>query len=256
MPDLIKLKKLQKLTAIGNPVIFDELEKLSTEDENLAKNIDNLRSEVDTNLSSVVDGLKELDHKKADKEDLEEMKRIKLTPGPRGDRGERGVPGFPGLNGVDGLDGKDGRDGLPGVDGEKGEKGEAGKDGSPDTPEEIKDKLENLPDKEKLAIEAIRNLRRELDELKKQKTIYVGGGGNSGGRIVKSYDLSSQLNGVTKTFNIPAVWRVIDVKITHPAPLRENVDYTWTQTTITFTSEIDATTYLSSGQSVIIIYSE
>ena len=54
-----------------------------------------------------------------------------------------------------------------GKDGKRGEQGKRGKDGSPDTGIEIADKLEALPEKDKLVIEAIKGLRKELDDLKK-----------------------------------------------------------------------------------------
>lgn len=46
-----------------------------------------------------------------------------------------------------------------------------------DTPLQIRDKLETLEGDEKLAIDAIRDLRKELDELKKQKlgSTHIGG---------------------------------------------------------------------------------
>ena len=128
--------------------------------------------------------------------------------------------------------------------------------------EPIRDTLELLPDGEKLKIEAIEQLREELDELKKQirtggKTVFVGGGSGGGGRIVKSYDLSTSLDGSTKTFNLPALWRVISVHLSSfPNVLRETTDYTYTPTTVTFTSEIDAATSLASGQTCVVIYSE
>ena len=130
----------------------------------------------------------------------------------------------------------------------------------PDTADDIRNKLELLPDGEKLKIEAIENLREELDELKKRRgSTTVIGGGSSGGGIVKAYDLSASLDGVTKTFALPAFWRVISVNLTSfPSVLRPTVDYTTDASamTITFTSEIDAATALATGQTCLIIYAE
>lgn len=131
-------------------------------------------------------------------------------------------------------------------------------------PEAIRDSLETIQEEEsKLKIEAIGYLRKELDELKKlarAKAIVVGSGGSSGGgRIVKSYDLSSFLNGVTKTFSLPAFYRIISVHSTSfPFAFRESVDWTSDASamTITFTSEISASSTLASGQTITIIYSE
>jgi archaellum component FlaC len=120
------------------------------------------------------------------------------------------------------------------------------------TGEDIRNALEALPKGEKLAINAIENLREELDKLKKQG-VGGGGGGIVGRDIVKDYDLSSQLDGVTKTFNLPAVWNIISVDTSSfPHALRKTIDYTWTPTSITFTSEIDAGSTLAAGQTVVL----
>lgn len=128
----------------------------------------------------------------------------------------------------------------------------------------IRDGLELLPIGEKLKIEAIEKLRDELDELaKKIRSISFSGGTvggvNGGGHIVKVYDLSSSLDGLTKTFTIPAAWRILMVTTSSfPNTLRPTTDFTHdtNASTITFTSEIDATTTLAVGQTVIILYSE
>lgn len=129
-------------------------------------------------------------------------------------------------------------------------------------PEFIRDQLELIEvEEEKLKIEAIGFLRKELDDLKAKissisfggNTAFVGGGG----RQVRSYDLSSQLDGVTKTFNLPAMYRIISVHSSStPFTFRQTTDYTWTTTSITFTSEVNAETTLNTGQSITIIYSE
>ena len=53
---------------------------------------------------------------------------------------------------------RDGIDGTNGID---------GKDGSPDTPQAIRDKLEGLPEGEKLSIQAIQDLPKLLEDLKR-----------------------------------------------------------------------------------------
>lgn len=71
------------------------------------------------------------------------------------------------------------RDGAPGDRGEPGDKGDPGtpgKDGSPDTPLQVRDKLESLTEGNKLTIEAIEDLRKELDELKQVRGRSFGGG--------------------------------------------------------------------------------
>lgn len=169
--------------------------------------------------------------------------------GAPGERGEPGAPGRDGKDGLDGAPGKDGKDGRNGIDGRDG------KDGTPGhikdlAPQEVRDLLELLPEGEKLSIDAIENLR---EELSKKSKVVVSGGGITGRDIVKPYDLSPYLDGVTKTFNIPGTWYVISVATSSvPHALRPTIDYTWTPQTITFTSEINADTTLAAGQTVIL----
>ena len=173
-----------------------------------------------------------------------------------------------GKDGKDGNNGKDGKSvvgppgppGPPGV-GEMGPQGLPGKDGSPDTPQQVRDKLEVLNGNERLSIAAINNLREELDDLKKRLgraggTVFVGGSTRG---AVKLYDISSQLNGILKTFPLPTFWRVSDVSSSSfPHAFRPTVDYTTDASamTITFTSQIDAATTLATGQTVLIEYAE
>ena len=142
--------------------------------------------------------------------------------------------------------------------GEKGEPGEAGniKDLSP---EEQRDNLELLisePEEEKLKIEAVGHLRKTLDDLKEEiqkKTLATSGGGVSGRDIFADIDISSQLDGSTKTFNIAGVWNILSVSMSSfPNALRKSVDFTYTPTTITFTDEINASTSLAAGQTVVL----
>lgn len=117
--------------------------------------------------------------------------------------------------------------------------------------EDYRNALEALPVGDKLAIEAIEGLREELDKVRKGGR--VSGGGVTSRDVFKDYDLSPYLDGVSKTFNIPAVWNIISVDTSSfPHALRKNVDYTYTSQTITFTSEIDAATTLAAGQTVIL----
>ena len=123
----------------------------------------------------------------------------------------------------------------------------------------IADKLNTL--EEKVDRKVIKGLDKELFAMKKNiseaKRQKGGGGGSGGGGYpVKTYDISSQLNGVLKTFTIPRNKYVIDVKIGTIPPLRPIIDYTYNTTSVTFTEEIDPTTYLSAGLSAIVIYAE
>ena len=116
--------------------------------------------------------------------------------------------------------------------------------------EDYRNALEALPEGEKLAIDAIEGLR---DELNKRGKSTVSGGGIVGRDLFKDYDLSPYLDGVTKTFNIPAVWNIISVHTSSfPNALRKNIDFTYTPQSITFTDEIDAATTLAAGQTVVL----
>ena len=105
----------------------------------------------------------------------------------------------------------------------------------------IANALEVLPENKKLEISAIKDLKEELEKLenkiRKGKAMPAGGVGG-GGRIAKVYDLSASLDGVTKTFTLPAFWRVISVhSSSFPNVFRPTTDYTTDAglSTITFT---------------------
>lgn len=171
-----------------------------------------------------------------------------------------------------GKDGKDGKAGGPGpigpmgpagpvgraIFGGKGETGPAGKDGSPDTAEQVRDKLETLQGEERLDASAIKNLEQHLQKLiPSQEQRYMSIPVSRG--AVKAYDLSASLDGVTKTFALPTFWRIISVHLSStPNILRVTTDYTSDASvpSITFTSQIGASTSLSAGQSLIIVYAE
>lgn len=106
---------------------------------------------------------------------------------------------------------------------------------------EIRDGLENLPEDEKLPIEAIKDLRKELDELKKKiGGIRVGGtvGGSSSKGTVKFLDLSSLTDGVTNTFSVPKSVSAIIIGSDFPSILMENNGFTLnpTRTQVTLTT--------------------
>lgn len=159
-------------------------------------------------------------------------------------------------------DGKDGDPGAPGTPGKDADTEQVIREVLAaiklpenivlDGPEEIRNKLELLQGDERLTIDAIKDLREELEALKKQRGSVIQGG-IIGRDLIKDYDLSSQLDGVTKTFNLPAVWNIVSVDLSSfPHALRKNIDYTYTQTSITFTSQIDAATSLATGQTCVL----
>lgn len=126
------------------------------------------------------------------------------------------------------------------------------------TGEEIVNKVNDLPtDTDELKIDKshIKGIAELEAEIKLLKSRTVGSGASIAGRdLFQDIDISSQLDGVTKTFNIQAVWNIISVNLSSfPfGALRKGTDFTYTPTSITFTSEIDAATQLSTGQSCIL----
>lgn len=102
----------------------------------------------------------------------------------------------------------------------------------------------------------INDLKEDIEELKNRKPASSRGRGFFGlgvRELIQEIDLSPQLNGVTKTFNIPAIYKIITVDLSSfPNALRKNIDYTYTGTTITFTDEIDAASSLAVGQTCIL----
>src|SRR3990167_8707972 len=193
------------------------------------------------------------------------IKGEKGDPGETGPRGEVGSQGFPGkdsiIPGLKGDKGDPGRDGVDGISPNvheiaqvvlpqivmplDGRDGAPGKNGSPDTPEQVKDKLASLKGNDRLDASVIKNLPTPM------------GGGVIGRDIVRVYDLSSQLNGVLKTFSLPAFWRILDVRSSSfPYAFRPTTDYTTdgTANTITFTSEISASSTLAAEQTLYVLY--
>lgn len=76
-------------------------------------------------------------------------------------------------------------------------------------------------------------------------------------QLTKTHNLSPQLNGVLKTFTIPAYWSVLSVHTSAaPGILNPAADYTTSKASrsITFTNEINAATVLAAGQTIIIFY--
>jgi hypothetical protein len=135
----------------------------------------------------------------------------------------------------------------------KGDDGKPGTDGSPDMAEDIRNKLELLEDDERLDASAIKNLETYVKQYAPKQT----SGGTTGligrGRV-HYYDLSPFLDGVTKTFNIPAVWAVLSVSASSsPGALRPVIDYTNDTQSITFTDQILASGTLEAGQTVVLL---
>lgn len=121
----------------------------------------------------------------------------------------------------------------------------------------IRDGLELLPEGEKLKIEAIENLREELDKLKREimgRVSFGGAGGVIGIRSTK-HSLSSQLNGATLTFSLPAFSKIGHISSSSfpYSAFEPDVDYTAdaSNNTITFPASM-LTGPLQAGQTLII----
>lgn len=276
MPELTpaQLKKLERLAKVvdgGNVGVLENLLETEEKVEETLKKVDEKVEKLEQKVEKAIDEVK------ASAPDMKLlMEQIK---GKDGKDGESIVgPVGPAGKDVDEKkvikeilskipkpkDGKDGRDGESVV----GPPGPAGKDADevaiqdrieknlPALGGAMRDALELLPEGERLKIEAIQDLRKELDEMKKrQSSINVGGISQAAARdLVKDIDLSASLDGVTKTFNIQAVWNVISVSLdSYPyGTLRKGIDYTWTPTSITLTDTIDAGTQLAAGQKLIL----
>lgn len=123
--------------------------------------------------------------------------------------------------------------------------------------EPIRDALELLKGDNRLDKSAIKGLQEELDRILQlaQSKQTFGAGGVIGIRSSK-YSLSSQLNGSTRTFTLPAF-----LKIGHIASssfpfsaFEPDTDYTVDASahTITFTNQIELTGALAAGQTLII----
>jgi hypothetical protein len=130
----------------------------------------------------------------------------------------------------------------------------------PETGEKIVEKINTLPIEEEyqIGIEHIKGIEEYVKQFSKETVVVQGGSGGQGGRVVKYYDLSDSLNGVLTTFSLPAFYRIIDVKLSSLPVLRQVTDYTidGSLMSITFTSQVQASTDLSAGQSLLVIYSE
>lgn len=121
-----------------------------------------------------------------------------------------------------------------------------------ETPEQIRSKLEKLSGNERLDINVIRGLKELIEEIPERpvKTFF-----GSGKTRIYIKDLSSELDGVTKTFTIGTHLGIIGVwSSSSPFAFRPTVDYTEVGRTIVFDASIDAAVSLATGQTLIVQY--
>lgn len=256
-----KLKRLASIVDKGNIGIFEYLTEIETQ-------VEDFKKEVKDNFAQAIQEIK------GNTPDLNNiLKSIKGKDGEsvKGDKGDRGLSGKDGQDGYtpiknrDYFDGKDGKNGTNGISPDKNEivrevvalvpsssDGKDGRDGSPDTPEQVRDKLQSLNGNDRLDKSAIKGLD---DELRSIRTVVSSRGGGSRTAGVAIYDLSSQLNGVLKTFTIPKHKSVGLVSgSASPWIYRPTTDYTLNGNQITFTSQIIAAGSLASDQTLTVLY--
>ncbi|HEC65397.1 MAG TPA: hypothetical protein ENI23_08885 [bacterium] len=125
-------------------------------------------------------------------------------------------------------------------------------EGDPLTPDLLVDTI-NQDTGKQIKLERIEGLEERFKKIAQTPTTQHGNHGVAGRDLFKEIDISDQLNGVKKTFDIHAVYSIISVHgSSFPYALRKSVDWTNTNTTITFTDEILATSSLATGQTVIL----
>ena len=198
------------------------------------------------------------DQIKANKERIDNFKSEKgdvgekgdSIKGEKGDRGEKGksVTGKTGGVGATGKTGDDGKD----ADTTQIIKTVIEKVQLPDllTPDETIDTI-NEPTDKLIKLERIEGLE---EALRKKGQGVQAGGVISGRELFKDIDISSQLDGSTKTFDIAVVWNIISVDLSsYPyGSLRKGTDYSFTPTSITFLDPIKANRQLKAGQRCIL----
>lgn len=125
--------------------------------------------------------------------------------------------------------------------------------GSPDTGEDIIQKVNNDESDyliRKGKVEGLEDIEKMVRTAQADVRVF-----SNSGSFTYEYNLSPYLNGVTKTFALPANAQVITVLgESTPGIFLRTTHYTTTASTITFTSAVDETTTLSAGQTVIILY--
>lgn len=241
----------QSLVGIFSSLRKDVLKTVEEEIKSIAaeeakRQVNEILGTLDTSVSTIVDNLKQA----------------------KGDKGDPGAPGYTPKKGVDYFDGKEGAPGIPGhpgkdgrtpikgVDYFDGKKGTPGKDGSPDTGAEIVVKVNDLPIKPELQIDA-----KHIKNWPKEATWKKGGGrlGRGTSNPLQITDISSQLDGSNKTFTLPAN-KGVKLVISSSAPFWFiPTDYTVSgtdNTTLTFGSGVDASIMLNTGQQLGVLYIE
>lgn len=120
-----------------------------------------------------------------------------------------------------------------------------------DNAESIRNKLESLTGEDRLDVDSISGLKEMIKEIPERPVKTFFGPGKT---KIFTIDLSSQLNGVLKTFAIGTHFGLISVN-SSSAPFGAFVpdtDYKETGKDIVFTSAVNAAVSLASGQSLVV----
>jgi len=120
----------------------------------------------------------------------------------------------------------------------------------PEKPTELRNKLESLKGEERLDKKAIRGLKEDIDALRKEiQSKPVGKLGMRKIPIVKSINLTSQVDGVVTTYTLPKdTVEVLGVWSTQfPVNFNGGTDWTFAGNTLTLTSEVGV---IQSGQTL------
>ena len=138
-----------------------------------------------------------------------------------------------------------GHTGPTGDKGDGGVKGDKGDDGSPDSAEDIRNKLELLEDKERLRIEAIHDLREELDKLGKIRS--RGGGGVSAIGVRQAFKMiahtetpAGDIDGDNVTYTVKKNIFWIAGFMLNGEQIGEAPNFTYAGRTITFSTALPA----------------
>lgn len=120
-------------------------------------------------------------------------------------------------------------------------------------PDDLRNKLETLDGDNRLDESAIKGLDEKFKELRKLiNSRFMGRNVSPGARMVQVADLSSQCNGVTKTFTVPLHTFIISLQGTEfPQIYRPNVDFTTANTILTLGSGVSAP---ATGQTLVFLY--
>lgn len=126
-----------------------------------------------------------------------------------------------------------------GEDGEDGQDGTDGKDADPKDVVPLVLKEIKMPEIKDYT-GTLDELKKEIDELKRRPVGKMGGGKKI--TSVRSHNLSSQVNGVTKTFSMPMdTLKVLGVWGTQfPVTFNEGTDWTFNGRVLTLTDEVGA----------------